>query len=209
MRSEPPLHLFPRGPRRPPTPPPDVEDLAGVLRRSDYAGFKAVFKAFYPGLVHYASVVVDSRADAEDVVQGVFTTLWCHRESLEITSTSSVYLYAAVRHRSYDCLRQRQTRTRAHTTAEQTGAPTASPEVEPDPIAGGSERETELLATVEFVIAALPERRRRALILRYKCELPERAIAELLEVEVGTVHTHLRLALKALRKELGDRRRDD
>jgi hypothetical protein len=28
-------------------------------------------------------------------------------------------------------------------------------------------------------------------------------------VEVGTVHTHLRLALKSLRQELGELRRDD
>jgi RNA polymerase sigma factor (sigma-70 family) len=208
VRSEP-LRLFPRFPRRPPTPPPDVEDLAGALRRGDYAGFKAIFDAFYVALVHYAVVIVDSRADAEDVTQGVFATLWCHRKTLEVTSTSSVYLYAAVRHRAYDTLRQRQSRLRALTTVEQTRASTAPPQVEPDPIAGASERETDLLANVESAIAALPEQRRRAVILRYKCELPERAIAELLEVEVGTVHTHLRLALKSLRQELGDRRRDD
>ena len=201
--------LFPRGPRRPPAPPVYVEDLAGVLRRSDNVGFKAIFAAFYVALVNYASVVVDSQEDAEDVVQSVFTTLWCHRQTLDITSRSSLYLYSAVRHRAYDVLRQRATRSRAHTTAEQTGAPAVSPEVKPDPIAGASERETELLATVELAVAALPERRRRALILRYKCELPERAIAELLEVEVGTVHTHLRLALKSLRQELGELRRDD
>lgn len=208
VRSDP-YRLFPRSPRRPPAPPVDVEDIAGVLRRSDNVGFKAIFTAFYVALVNYASVVVDSREDAEDVVQSVFTTLWCHRETLDITSCSSLYLYSAVRHRAYDVLRQRATRSRAHTTAEQTGAPAASPGVEPDPVAGASERETELLATVELAVAALPERRRRALILRYKCELPERAIAELLEVEVGTVHTHLRLALKSLRQELGELRRDD
>ena len=208
VRSDP-YRLFSRSPRRPPAPPVDVEDLASVLQRSDNVGFKAIFNAFYVALVNYASVVVDSREDAEDVVQSVFTTVWCHRQNLGITSSSSLYLYSAVRHRAYDVLRQRATRSRAHTTAEQTGAPSASPEVEPDPVAGASERETELLATVELAVAALPERRRRALILRYKCELPERAIAELLEVEVGTVHTHLRLALKSLRQELGELHRDD
>ena len=122
--------LFPSSPRRPLAPPANVEDLAGVLRRSDSVGFKAIFKAFYVNLVHYASVVVDSREDAEDVVQNVFTTLWCHRHTLDITSSSSLYLYSAVRYRAYDCLRQRATRTRAHTTAEQTGAPAASPDAE-------------------------------------------------------------------------------
>jgi RNA polymerase sigma factor (sigma-70 family) len=203
-------HLFPRIPRRPPASPPvDVEDLAGVLRRNDGVGFKAIFTAFYVSLVGYAAVLVDSREDAEDVVQSVFTSLWCHRQALDVGAKSSLYLYSAVRHRAYDVLRQRVTRSRAHTTAEQTGAPAANTDVEPDPVAGATERETELLTTVEVAVAALPERRRRALILRYKCELPERAIAELLEVEVGTVHTHLRLALRSLRQELGELRRDE
>jgi RNA polymerase sigma-70 factor, ECF subfamily len=202
-------HLFPRGPRRLAAPPIDVEDLAGALRRGDNAEFKAIFKAFYASLVRYASVIVDTRADAEDVVQSVFANLWIHRQTLEIASCSSLYLFAAVRHRAYDCVRQRRTQARAHTTAEQAGAPAASPEVKPDPTAGASERETELLANVEIAIASLPEQRRRAVILRYKCELPERAIAELLNVEVGTVHTHLRLALKSLREELRERRRGD
>jgi RNA polymerase sigma factor (sigma-70 family) len=201
--------LFLGGSRRRSAPPADVEDLAGVLRRSDGLGFKAIFKAFYVDLVHYVSVVVDSREDAEDIVQNVFTALWCHRRTLNVTSSSSLYLFSAVRHRAYDCLRQRATRSRAYTTAERAGAPAARNEVEPDPIAGAAERETELLTTVEFAIAALPERRRRALILRYKCELPEREIAELLEVEVGTVHTHLRLGLRSLREKLGKLRRDD
>src|SRR5580704_8999442 len=142
VRSDP-YRLFPRSPRRPPAPPVDVEDIAGVLRRSDNVGFKAIFTAFYVALVNYASVVVDGRDDAEDVVQSVFTTLWCHRQTLDITSSSSLYPYSAVRHRAYDVLRQRATRSRAHTTAEQTGAPAASPEVKPDPIAGASEREAE------------------------------------------------------------------
>jgi RNA polymerase sigma factor (sigma-70 family) len=55
-------------------------------------------------------------------------------------------------------------------------------------------------------IASLPERQRDALFLRYYADLDYRAIAEVLEIEVGTVsatlsaaHNKLRVALREVR----------
>lgn len=51
-------------------------------------------------------------------------------------------------------------------------------------------------------IAALPERQREALFLRYYADLDYRTIAEILGVEVGTVSATLSAAHQALRKKL-------
>jgi RNA polymerase sigma factor (sigma-70 family) len=51
-------------------------------------------------------------------------------------------------------------------------------------------------------IAALPERQRLAVYLRYYADLDHRAIAAVLEVEVGTVSATLSAAHRALRKEI-------
>jgi RNA polymerase sigma-70 factor (ECF subfamily) len=55
-------------------------------------------------------------------------------------------------------------------------------------------------------VATLPERQREALFLRYYADLDYRAIADLLEIEVGTVsatlsaaHNKLRVALREVR----------
>jgi RNA polymerase sigma factor (sigma-70 family) len=56
-------------------------------------------------------------------------------------------------------------------------------------------------------VAALPERQREALILRYYADLDYRAIASVLGVEVGTISATLSAAHQALRKRLEEARR--
>jgi RNA polymerase sigma factor (sigma-70 family) len=56
-------------------------------------------------------------------------------------------------------------------------------------------------------IAALPERQREALFLRYYADLEYRAIAEVLGIEVGTVSATLSAAHQTLRKRLEEARR--
>jgi RNA polymerase sigma-70 factor (ECF subfamily) len=51
-------------------------------------------------------------------------------------------------------------------------------------------------------VAALPERQRLAVYLRYYADLDYRAIAEALDVEVGTVSATLSSAHRALRRSL-------
>jgi RNA polymerase sigma-70 factor (ECF subfamily) len=56
-------------------------------------------------------------------------------------------------------------------------------------------------------IAALPERQREALFLRYYADLDYRAIADVLGIEVGTVSATLSAAHQSLRKRLEEARR--
>ena len=56
-------------------------------------------------------------------------------------------------------------------------------------------------------VAALPERQREALFLRYYADLEYRVIADLLGIEVGTVSATLSAAHQTLRKRLGAVRR--
>jgi DNA-directed RNA polymerase specialized sigma24 family protein len=56
-------------------------------------------------------------------------------------------------------------------------------------------------------IAALPERQREALFLRYYADLEYSAIAEVLGIEVGTVSATLSAAHQTLRKKLEEVRR--
>ena len=57
------------------------------------------------------------------------------------------------------------------------------------------------------LIAALPERQREALFLRYYADLDYRAIADVLGVEVGTVSATLHAAHHTLRNRMEDVRR--
>jgi RNA polymerase sigma factor (sigma-70 family) len=57
---------------------------------------------------------------------------------------------------------------------------------------------------IRAVIASLPERQRLVLFLRYYADLDYRAIAETLQIEVGTVGSTLNQAQATLRLRLAE-----
>jgi len=60
----------------------------------------------------------------------------------------------------------------------------------------------EQLQTVQAAIRRLPARQRAVLILRYHEDLPEREVARLLRIPVGTVKSSTNRALTRLRRDL-------
>lgn len=60
---------------------------------------------------------------------------------------------------------------------------------------------------VRGLVAALPERQREVLFLRYYADLEYRAIADVLGIEPGTVAATLSAAHQSLRKRLEEARR--
>jgi RNA polymerase sigma factor (sigma-70 family) len=67
--------------------------------------------------------------------------------------------------------------------------------------AAGPGRRDELLA-VQAAIRRLPARQRAVLVLRYHEDLPEREVARLLRIPVGTVKSSANRALTRLRRDL-------
>lgn len=87
----------------------------------------------------------------------------------------------------------------AKTASARAARDTPSAEVVPDgPSTNGHRPSSE----VEWWVRALPERQRLAVFLRYWADLDYRAIAEVLDVEVGTVSATLSAAHQSLRRSL-------
>lgn len=55
----------------------------------------------------------------------------------------------------------------------------------------------------------LPRRQREAISLRYLSDLPEEDVAHAMGISAGTVHTHIRRGLAALRSRLGPQFEDE
>jgi DNA-directed RNA polymerase specialized sigma24 family protein len=70
------------------------------------------------------------------------------------------------------------------------------------PSSNGSGAPLDEGAPIRALVAALPERQRLAVFLRYFADLDYRAIAAALDVEVGTVSATLNAAHRALRRSL-------
>ncbi|HVZ15856.1 MAG TPA: sigma-70 family RNA polymerase sigma factor [Terriglobales bacterium] len=94
----------------------------------------------------------------------------------------------------------------------------ASPEKEEEPplldsvADGGSNAETQLLAREEVdqvwhTVKRLSDNQREVFVLRYAEDMSLDEIARTLEMQIGTVKSHLNRALTAVRKRLEDHRR--
>ncbi len=130
------------------------------------------------------------RALAEDLAQEVFFDLFRHLGSIESDAHLTNWLRQAMTRRSIDQARWRKLHRRE--SIEAGAEPAASP-MTPDPLLGAALRKR---------LAALPDRNRMVLVLRFQEDLELEEIAQVLEMPVNTVKSTLHRALAVLRRRL-------
>jgi RNA polymerase sigma-70 factor (ECF subfamily) len=187
------------------TPPSDAQ-IVGRVRAGDEAVFEELFRKHHEGLWSFAYHQVGCSETAREIVQDVFFALWRNHAEWEVTSSIAGWLYGAVRHH---ILRHRRTeRTVARMTDRAARAVVAERGTGGDVIAvamgtvardaHAAVEERELDAAVTKALATLPERRRLAMMLRWKHELPAPEIARVL----GTTPQAVRHLLMRARDEI-------
>jgi RNA polymerase sigma factor (sigma-70 family) len=137
---------------------------------------------------------------AEDVVQEAFLGAWRNADRY-VAGRGSVktWLLAIVHHRAIDAVRRRKPASELPEEAE--GMRTPEPLTLPDvwgEVAGRLDA-----GAVQTALAALSALQRETLELAYFGGLSQTEIAERTGVPLGTVKSRVRLALVAMRRELG------
>lgn len=170
------------------TPLPDemsAEELFERIRDGEERAAAALYRRYYPALLRFAFGSLHMRADAEEVVQDVFLALWERRETLQIQVSVTAYLYTAVRNRILRTAKHDAIVARTETQSAATGHALAmgEPPVAPDTRLENSE----LVAHVLRAVDALSERRRLALTLRWRHQLPYTDIAAIMGASVEAV----------------------
>jgi RNA polymerase sigma-70 factor (sigma-E family) len=167
----------------------------GVSVASESPPLEAVFRTSYARLVGVARMLVDGRAEAEEVVQEAFARTYARAPRLRTTDEAAAYVQRVVINLCRDTLRHRAVVRRA-----------------PDPpavTARSAEREVLLdddQRRLTEAVRALPRRQRECVVLRYLLELSTADTARALGISEGSVKSHLSRALAALGHDLeGDR----
>ena len=149
-----------------------------VVERIGVGTFDELFRLRYEGMVRVAYLLLGSQPEAEDVVQDAFARIELRWSRLD---NPEGYLHRRVVNRSHDVLRRRRLEQRFRSLRR--------------------DETTELGADeLADALAALPPKRRTAVVLKYYAGLREREIAEAMGVRPGTVKSMLHRALAQLRE---------
>ncbi len=162
--------------------------------------WKQTFNQLAPQLVMYARQLVDSKADAEDVVQQAFVRWW--RRFPEGDASHIPLLYAAVRTIALDQRRSDHRRVNREAKSDIAVAGENAPAFDPRP------EQKETAAIVEKALQALPEDQREVITLKLWGDLTFNEIAAMTGSSINTIAGRYRYALQALHKKLGHLRAD-
>jgi RNA polymerase sigma-70 factor (ECF subfamily) len=143
---------------------------------------EALYRERFGDFVRVATAITGSEPQAIDAVQETFARALASSESFRGEGPLAAWLWRILLNTA-----------RSHTAAH---APDEATEL----LQGASSNGQIDDLGVRRWVAALPERQRLAVFLRYYADLDYRGIASALEVEVGTVSATLSAAHRALRR---------
>jgi RNA polymerase sigma-70 factor (sigma-E family) len=155
------------------------------------AAVAALFFVHHRPLVGLATLLVDDRETAEDVVQEAFISLYSNWSRIRDPNAATGYLRAATLNLSRSRLRRRRVERMFRLE-------------EPLPISSADARtlDRDTRDSVWNAVAALPRRQREVVVLRYYQEMSESEIASALGISAGSVKQHASRALAALSRQL-------
>jgi RNA polymerase sigma-70 factor, ECF subfamily len=154
----------------------------------DRKAFEMIIRAYSRTLFAIAYGVLQSREEAEDVVQDSLVKAWKTRWRVRDPEKFPAWLAAIARHKAHDVFRKRRTVPLSEQLTETIG---------PEPADTNA-----LDQRLHSALAALPEIHRAALTLRYFEEMDYRSIENTLGLTNGALRGILGRALASMRKQL-------
>jgi len=174
--------------------PTDTLSLVKKIRNGDAYAFRTLFKLFYKDLVNYAHRYVQNLQTAEDIASDVFLIIWERRSELDIKTNIKAYMIKMVRNRCINYLKNNR--------MERMDAFQLNLSVPSDELTDERVNINDLEKHIVQAITELPDRTRDVFVLCRYDNFKYAEIAEILDIKVGTVETHMVRALKYLRKRL-------
>jgi RNA polymerase sigma-70 factor (ECF subfamily) len=181
----------------------DVELLHAVAR-GDEAALARLYDAYRVILFGLLVRILNSREEAEDVLQEVFVQVWRRAKDFdEKRGKPFTWLVTLTRSRAIDRLRALGARQRLVAGAAQDQDET---EQVSDALTDAVRAEQQTV--VRRALAELPEEQRHALVLAYFDGLTQSEIASKLNAPLGTIKTRMRSGMIKLRALLGSQLED-
>lgn len=184
---------------------PDTDpELLQRAQEGDEAAFGIIMRTHHERTFRLAYAIVHNEADARDVAQEVWMTVWKQLRTFRRDSRFTTWLHPIVTRKSLDLLRKRRrwfNRFLPFDTGDDNIVEVPEPATTDD--ARSINEGNETVARVRSAIASLPPKQRVVLALRELEGLSYEEIAAATGVPAGTVMSRLFHARKLLAAKLG------
>jgi RNA polymerase sigma factor (sigma-70 family) len=174
----------------------DDNDLFDLVKQDNEQAYTELYNRYWQKLYFVAHKHLKSDAEAREIVQEVFFTLWAKRKSLHIESFPA-YIAAMARYAVYVSLAQKKKH------AEKISEEAVNNQTLPAALSDLLENKW-MLEKISSLSSALPEKCRLVFIKNKLLDQSLNQVAEDLQISPKTAEIHLTKALKIIRDKLGD-----
>jgi RNA polymerase sigma factor (sigma-70 family) len=174
-----------------------MPDLTGKWQHGDVNAFEALYRQYEKLVYRTAYLITGNREAAEDILQGVFISVWKSRHTYDPNKGKlTTWLHRITVN---ECSRKPR-KTPAAISLEEKGVdlPDMKHRAQPEEISITRMEYDRLLRAMD----ALDTKHRSVLVLRYFNDLSYREIAEALEIPLGTVKSRLNQSLRYLKEQM-------
>ncbi len=171
-----------------------IKDIAG---KGSLKAFETLFSRYYIKVRNFAAGMIKDREEAENIAQNVFMKLWLARHALSEEQSLDSYIFTIARNEVCDYFRDKSYNA-CYVDAVRKTDRKIDYDIE-------SEFDiNEIRRIVDDTVAHMPEQRRMIFRMSRIQHMTNEEIAVRLGISKRTVEKHISLALKSIRKHLGD-----
>ncbi len=175
--------------------PFDERAILRAIAEGSEAAFVQLFDKYSAKVYNVAYKFLDSREQAEEIVQDVFMDVWISKDKMAEVLNLNAYILGMVRKKVYDAYRQKS--SFAQLIKELSDNPQTENAVERNM----QEREYEIL--LQRALAKLPHHQQEIFRLAREEWLSHEEIAKKLNLSRLSVKAHMKRILRVLRQTLG------
>ncbi|MDQ6481306.1 RNA polymerase sigma-70 factor [Dyadobacter sp. LHD-138] len=168
------------------------EDLLILFQEDGEGVFKEIYNRYWSQLYSAAYRRVKSREVSQEIVQDIFTSLWIHREELNVKTSLTGYLLTAVKYRVLNHIEKEM--VRRNYRALILDMPDQSPNFTEEAVFYD-----DLNSRLELEVSQFSPKCKEVFELSRKSYKSNKEIADLMNISVKTVENHLTKALQILR----------
>jgi len=174
-------------------------DLLQLIHKDDDQAFKLLYKRYWGPLLNFAGHYLDDSHSCEEIVQELFVQLHARRASLSIKSSISSYLYAALRNKIFNYLRNKAV------YKKHVGIAASAKSITQNNVEQFINLK-QLQKEISFSLNSMPEKYKEVYLLHDENHYTIKKISEILNRPVDTVEKQFRKATELLRNHLRERK---